>query len=95
MAWCPPTPTILVLDLILRSNTKLDSVLRAGKSSNEEIDYAPVGPESEILKFKDSEGDEVQILEPLPIPVNDIDTEDEEEHEPMDTSEDTEGELEV
>jgi hypothetical protein len=46
-----------------------------------EEDYRPVGPELEIPKPDDNEGDEVQILEPPLIPVVDLVTEEEDKVE--------------
>jgi hypothetical protein len=93
MTWHPSTFTISIPDLVFGLDMELDSMPRAGDSSDVEIGYTSAVPESEIPELKDNEGTVVQILGPPLTPVNDVDTE--EEQELMDTSEGTKGELKV
>jgi hypothetical protein len=68
----PQSPVIHISNSSTESDTESDSVPCGGKSDRDRIDYVPAGPETEIPILEDSEGDDVQILEPLPIPVTDL-----------------------
>jgi hypothetical protein len=57
-------PLYLIPDSPPELDTESDSVPWTEDSSSEGIDYVPVGLEIEMPRLKDSEGDEVQILEP-------------------------------
>jgi hypothetical protein len=48
------------------------------ENSSESIDYTPSSPKLEMPSMEDSDGDDVQILEPPPIPVVNLVTDEEE-----------------
>jgi hypothetical protein len=84
----PHVPLYPIPDSSSKSKAKSDPGWWAGgDSSDEEVDYIPTGPEIEIPELEDSERDEVQILEPPPIPLVDLVTEDEEDSEEMEVLE--------
>jgi hypothetical protein len=102
--WHPPIPIIPIPDSPPTSDAESDPVPLAVDSSDESIDYLPVGPEIEILEDNESDGvdyisagseieapepeaseeDDVQIIEPPLIPVVDLVTEEENESEEED-----------